>query len=234
MEEYNLAGIRQQVLVDRLDDDEFDPGIVDRAINNAQKDIFNSYGLTFMEKIFSGTVPAGTTMFKMPDDVIPNKIQSQIISGTGVQSRNIKDRYIPFRDFNRIYPIPTDNQAGPIWRWSMYSGNMLLPQPTDREYTLTLYYLKKPVYMTEDTSIPEIPEEFSELLVIGAYIRILRRNEDNDLADNIEQHEWTPKIQELVEQYGMHQEGPIIMKNGYKMAGSSFNTTRNGLVQKSY
>ena len=67
--DYTLATVRRDVVLDMLDDEEYDPGIVDRAINRAQREIFNQYELTFQEKIFSGTVPEASTMLRYPDDI---------------------------------------------------------------------------------------------------------------------------------------------------------------------
>lgn len=226
--EYNLAGIRQRVLVDKLDDDEFDPNIVDNFINDTQRDIFNQYELPFMEKIFSGTIQAGTTMFKFPSDVA--MIQSQLItSPTGTQ-RNIAPGYMEFQDFNTKFPTPLNNNAGPIYNWTLYGGNMLTSQPTDQEYTMTIFYIRKPSTLKEPTDVPEIPEEFSELLVLGAFRRIQERNEDYDLAATTE-GEYQKILTQMVGRYGFRKQGTLIMGNR-QIAG--FNKTRNGLVLKSY
>ena len=84
--EYNLAGLRNRVLVDRLDDDEFDPDVIDNFINDTQRDIFNQYELPFMEKIFSGSIPTGSTMFTLPEDLA--LIQSQVITGPDGKQHN--------------------------------------------------------------------------------------------------------------------------------------------------
>lgn len=230
--ENTLAGIRQRVLVDKLDDEEFDAGVVDRAINETQRDIFNQYELTFMEKIFSGTVPAGTTMFKMPDDV--GLVQHRLVTGPDTQQRNIEIGQMDFRDFTRLYPVPTVNSVGPIYNWALYGNSMMLSRPTDQDYQLTMYYYRKPKTLTENTDTPDIPEEFNELLVLGAYIRILKRNEDNDIADDI-QKDYDKMLNQLVSKYGFREaNGPIVMKNGYRRRVGGRNTTRNGLVEKSY
>lgn len=50
--DYNLVGLRQRVRIDKLDDEEFDSGVIDNFINDTQRDIFNEYELPFQEKIF--------------------------------------------------------------------------------------------------------------------------------------------------------------------------------------
>lgn len=209
--EYNLAGIRQRILIDLIDDEEFDPDIVDNFINDTQRDIFNQYELTFQEKIFSGTVPAGSTMFKFPDDVA--QIQSMVITGPDGTQRSIKNSYLPFREFFTRYPTPQGNGVSPVNAWTLYGGNMLTSAPTNQEYTMTIFYIKKPKTLTVNADVPEIPEEFSELLILGAQMRIQKRNEDYDLAAQTA-IEYQRILVQLVSRYGGRKaDGPTIMGN---------------------
>lgn len=210
--EYNLAGIRKRVLVDKLDDDEFDPDVVDNFINDTQRDIFNQYELPFQEKIFSGVIDPGLTIFKFPTDVA--QIQSQVITSPidGVQ-HDLSNSYMDFRTFNKLYPTPANNQAGAIRAWTLYGNNMLTSAPTDQEYTMTIFYIKKPTALKQGTDIPDVPEEFSELLVLGAFQRIQERNEDYDQAAVTEQR-YNNLLNMMVARYGFRRaDGPIVMKN---------------------
>ena len=205
--EYNLAGIRQRVLVDKLDDDEFDPQVVDNFINDTQRDIFNQFELPFQEKIFSGTIPAGSTIFQLPSDVA--QIQSQTLSGVS----RFANLNMPWREFFMAYPDAANETPAAPSRWTLYAGNVILNAPTDQEYTMTLFYIRKPKVLVENSDVPEIPEEFSELLVLGAYRRILERNEDFDLAATVN-GQYQSILTQLVSRYGFRQSnGPIKMKN---------------------
>jgi hypothetical protein len=209
--DYTLEGIRQRVLVDKLDDDEFDAGIVDRFINDTQRNIFNQYELTFQEKIFQGTVPSQTTMFKFPDDVA--KLQALTITGPDGSQSDLMPMRMQFRDFVRQYPTPGNNQSGAVARWALYGGNMLLNAPLDQDYTMTIFYIKKPKTLVSPTDVPEIPEEFSELLLNGAFMRVQKRNEDYDLAA-VTENEYNNDLNLLVARYGDRiADGPIIMGN---------------------
>ena len=78
---------------------------------------------------------------------------------------------------------------------------------------MTMYYIKKPKRLEQDTDVPELPEEFEELLVLGAYKRILDRNEDFDLGNAVET-QYQNILSQLVNRYGYREaDGPIIMKN---------------------
>lgn len=205
--EYNLAGLRQRVLVDKLDDEEFDPQIVDNFINDTQRDIFNQFELPFQERIFQGAIPVGSTMFQLPSDVA--QIQSQTLSGVS----RFANLNMPWREFFMAYPDASNETPAAPSRWTLYAGNVLLNAPTDQEYTMTLFYIRKPKVLAEDGDVPEIPEEFSELLILGAYRRILERNEDFDLAATVNA-QYQSILTQLVNRYGFRQSnGPIKMKN---------------------
>lgn len=207
MAQYNLAGLRNRVLVDKLDDDEFEPGIVDNFLNDTLRDIYNQYELPFQEKIFQGTVPAGSTIFKLPSDVA--LMQSQSMGGI----RGWQGQQVDWRSFLRAYPDAVNETPSEPGRWALYGGNILLNAPTDKDYTLTLFYIKKPTRLEQDSDVPELPEEFEELLVLGAFRRILERNEDYDLAETIES-QYQAKMVQLVTRYGFREaDGPIKMKN---------------------
>lgn len=205
--EYNLAALRQRVLVDKLDDEEFDAGIVDRFINDTQRNIFNQYELPFMEKIFQGTIPAGVTMFKFPDDVA--LVQSHSVQGIP----RFTDRQTDFRSFFKQHNDTLNAPVSSILSWTLYAGNMLLSAPTDKDYLMSLFYIKKPKKLSLDADVPELPEEFSELLVLGAYMRILKRNEDFELAREVKA-EYDEQLTLLVNRYGFREaDGPLKMKN---------------------
>lgn len=208
--DYNLAGLRQRVRIDKLDDEEFDSSVIDNFINDTQRDIFNQYELPFQEKIFQGTIPAGATMFQLPEDLA--QLQSQSMAGVPGFS-NLKKKW---RDFFALYPDNANETAAAPSAWTLYAQNMVFNAPTDQDYVLAIYYIRKPQLLTQDTSVPEIPEEFAELLVLGAYIRVLKRNEDFDQADYI-QTEYDRQLDLLVSRYGFREaDGAIKMKSSQR------------------
>ena len=208
--DYNLATLRRDLALDMLDDEEYTPEILDRAINRAIREIYNQFELSFMEKIFSGTVPENSIMFRYPTDLA--LAQSHVLTAPDGVERKLDESYLPFQDFNRIYPTPANNKPGAPTHWTSYGGNILLSHPTDKEYTLDIYYIKKPAKLLADIDVPEIPEEFAELILLGAYIRIAKRNEDTDLAQMAIQ-DYAGQLNKLVERYGYRKTGPIKMKN---------------------
>ena len=196
--DYTLQAIVRRVQVDKLDDDEFDTGIITRFINDTQRDIFNNFELSFQEKIFAGSLPSTATMFQMPDDLALLQ-RAVLTNGTDIQ--DITKKYMPWRSFLDNYPDPSSNEPGQVTNWTSYAGNIILNCPQENDQTLTMYYIKKPVLLTQPNDVPEVPEEFAELLVLGAYIRCLKFNEDNDQAA-FHEGEYNKMLDLLVARYG--------------------------------
>ena len=210
MNEYNLASIRRQVMEDRLDDTDYESNVIDNFINATQREIFNTYELEFQEEVFSGSLPQGARTFTFPENMqIPLSI---VITGPDGSQRNIMDKYIRFRDFNKLYPTPDNGTPGPIFAWTSFAGNMVTSAPIDRPYVMDTFYLKKPKLLIDDSDVPEIPEEFQEVLVLGAYKRVLERNEDFDYAAVIE-NKYQAQLELMVDRYGVRMSnGPIKMR----------------------
>jgi len=214
--DYNLSNIRNQVTDDKLDDTSFDSGVVDRFINATQREIFNSFELPFMEKIFSGSLPSDNYIFEFPPDL--QVLQSAVISDPDGSQRDITKLMIPYKLFNQLYPTPILNEAGPIVAWTSYAGKMYTSRPIDLPYKMDVSYIKKPALLEDDLDVPEVPEEFQELLVLGAFKRVLQRNEDYDLAGVIG-NEYNDNLDRLVSRYGFRITGqPVIMSQPNRRA----------------
>lgn len=199
---YTLAGVRNRVVNDKLDDSSYDPSVVNGFINDAQRSIFNNHELPFMEKVFVGTLPVGEYIFEYPIDF--QIAQSMVLRNADLQNFDLTDSYIPFREFNARYPAPSLSNAGTPRIWTTYGDKLYFSNITDGVYTLSLFYLKTPTVLTDDAHVPEIPEEFEEVLVLGAYYRVLQRNEDYDLAAAVKQ-EYEQELAKMVRRLGPRQ-----------------------------
>ena len=193
--DYTLQAIVQRVKTDKLDDDEFDTGIITRFVNDTQRDIFNQFELPFQEKIFAGTIPSSSSMFNAPADMaLLQSVSMADVPGFSATR-------MTWRDFFQKYPDNTSAEPGKPSAWTLYAGNIIFDKPTDEDYVLTLFYIRKPITLTTPTAVPEIPYEFEELLVLGAYIRCLKFNEDFDQAAYVE-IEYNKLLDLLVTRYG--------------------------------
>lgn len=216
---YNLTGIRQRVLDDKLDDTTFSAAIVDNFINDTQRSIFNQYELPFMEKTFIGNLAEGGSIFTFPADF--QMVQSLKVTDPSDNKRDITNMFMPFRMFNEAYPVPEDNTADIPLQWTLHGNKLYFSRPTDQVYTLELYYIKKADTLSDDADVPELPAEFEELLVLGAYIRVLERNEDFDLAAYYKNGPYAEELDKMTQRLGKrHLGGPIIMGQPHRIMRS--------------
>lgn len=208
---YTLSGIRNRILVDKLDDEDFDPQVIDNFINDAQRDIFSEYELPFTEKIFTGNLPQGAHMFQFPDDV--SHLQSMVVTDLDGNARDIKDRFVDFQEFNSRYTNPASAQTSRVEYWTLFGGKMITSAPIDTEYNLTIYYNKVPKTLVQDSDVPEVPAEFEELLLLGAFMRVQFREGDAD-EGLLTKSEYQRKLEQMANRYGYRVgSGPIRMKN---------------------
>lgn len=209
--DFTLSGIRTRVIIDKLDDEDYDSDIVDRFINDTIRYIYNRYELPFQEKIFSGIIPQGATIFEDPTDVA--LVQSRLITSPDGTQYDMTRTYTDFRTFNSLYPTPANNAASKVGVWTQYGGNVLLSAPTDKEYTMNIFYIKKPTFLSADGDVPGLPYEFEEAIVLGALYRCQKRNEDEVLAADTKR-DFKDELDTLASRYGFRQSnGPIKMKN---------------------
>lgn len=213
---YDLSYIRNRILEDKLDDPDFEPGIVDNFVNDAQRGIFNDYELPFVEAVFAGNITQGQHMFIFPDDY--QQVQSFVITAPEGQQINISDNYMKFRDFTKAYPTVLNNPEGKPLCWTLHGDKLYFDKPLDQNYELTMFYLKKAPTLAEDDDVPGIPEEFQEVLILGAYYRILQRNEDYELASAVKV-EYRSELSKMLNRLGQRQTTKTIVMGQPRVRG---------------
>lgn len=214
---YTLSTIRQRILEDKLDDEGYPASVVDRFINDAQRDIFNTYELPFTEATFEGNMAAGGTVYNMPNDV--QVIQTLKIVSPDKDINDISRNYLSFREFNSRFPVPGNNEPSAPMHWTSHSGKVYFSAPTSEDFTMKIFYNKKPAELQDETDVPSIPEEFGEVLVLGAYIRCLERNEDFDLAAYYRDGEYARMTDQMLFRLSKRQTGgPMVMSQPQRAA----------------
>lgn len=186
---YNLASIRERVR-ERLDDDTYDGDVIDQFINDTQRQTLNTYSFPFMETTFSGTLASGASTFLLPDDA--QTVISFRITAPDEHAGFLE--YMEFREFDKRFPDPTSADPGIPFVWTFVNNTFKVYPKTDQVYELDLRYLLKPTELTGDTNEPQLPESFSEILVLGAHQRCLERDDSYNEAQVVEQ-----KVEQLVE-----------------------------------
>ena len=207
--DFTLAGLRQRVLIDKLNDPDYEVDVIDNFINDAHREIFNKLRLSFQEKIFNGAVPTGSNMFQIPADLA----NLEHCSITGIAGFN--GMKMSWRDFFNKFPDADTATPGAPEAWTLFGGNIIFSRPTDKAYTMNMFYIKKAKTLTAGTDIPDTPEEFSEAILLGATRRVQEREDDLPEAQET-QTQFTQQLYDVVEKYGERSiSGPMYVDNGF-------------------
>jgi hypothetical protein len=193
-----LSQVRK-LIRDRLDDQTFDGGVIDRAVNNYVQSITGAHDFVFMETTMSPpTITLGNYTITLPSDY--QKMKSFRLTAPSNYLANLEDAYMNYKDFYRMYPSPLANPNGTPITYTEYGQQFIFSQPADQTYTYAMDYIKAPVLLVLDTDIVPIPNEFIECVVSGAVYRIQNRDDDYDLGGN-EANFLTPLERSLIQRY---------------------------------
>lgn len=196
---YDLQDIRTRTL-NKLDDDNFSASKVDQFINDTQREIFNTFDWHFSQASSTDTLQEDTRDLDFPTGA--QRIRALEITAPDDYEKDLTRFFMDFNTFQKVYPDPvraTGNETeGVPSFWTVYGAKMYFAWFADRDYTIKIYYTKTPTTLVNDADVPEIPEEFGELLVTGAYIRALETNDDNDIADYQRTRYYQPQLQNML------------------------------------
>ena len=207
MSTYQLSTVRTRVQ-DKLDDASFSASKLDQFINDGQRDILNSRRFVFMEREQTVTTTnASQALTSLPTDM-QTPLSLRVYTPVG---NSILLKYMEYEDLDATIPNQTSVGTGSPYYWYTFNLIPYIYPVADATYTLKLKYIKSPSELTADASVPEIPESFSEILVLAGYKRALEFNDENDKAQLI-QLQIDEQITKMDERYKRQSGEPHIMK----------------------
>lgn len=127
--------------------------------------------------------------------------------------------YIEYREADDFFPDEDDttrHAANVPLFWYMFAGTIhVFPKPNSA-HTLTLRYKKRPTNLSADADVPDVPQEFEELIVIGAAYRVHEINDNYVQASYLKQR-FDEMALKMVQKYARKQSGrPARMRlNGH-------------------
>lgn len=138
----------------------------------------------FMQSNFSGTLTVGEIRYDFETDWQ----QPVDMTITAPDAKAYYPRYIPYEQYRQKYPDPTaGTQAMPTY-WTVWGRTFLVgPTPPDDDYTLDMAYVKLPTNIDASSDTLDIPDEWSELVVLGMLKRCLMLHRRFDQAQVIAQ-----------------------------------------------
>ena len=196
----------------KLDDTGFDDTALTEYANEVNKEICNEpMAWPFMEGVYVGTVTAANgSTYNFPTGCqVPISIELTLPTGKVTYLD-----YMPYKEFDQRYPAPATLTATTPTVWAYFASSFIIgPSLPDQTYTLQMRYIKSPTVTTSDSSTLDIPDDFSELVVLGMYARALEHNDQPDYA--AAQHEkFALLLSSMKQRLGLRQFGQIpVMQN---------------------
>lgn len=185
---YTVSSLYTRVQ-NKLDDPAFSTAILLDFMNDTEREVFNRYRINIQEQqIDSLTTTAGSRAISgLPGAVgvvVGQYITLRIIAPINY-SKVIS--YVDYEDADKYYPnYQLLGQGTPI-AWFIFDGVPTLLNNADKIYTLSAKYTILPTELVNPTDVPNIPEEFSEITVLGMYARALEFNDEYDEAQAVRQ-----------------------------------------------
>lgn len=187
---YNLGTVITKVQ-NKLDDAGFSSSILIDFANDTQRELFNSHFFQFMEDSQTFVLTPGTADI----GTLPTNLQLPInlrITSPAAMSKVLQP--ITADEYDELYSSNAVNTQGTPSQWIPFEGSIITYPIASSAITLTMRYYKVPTEMTATTDVPEIPQEFQEVLVLGMYKRALEYNDSFDQAAYI-----TVKMDKLID-----------------------------------
>lgn len=174
----------------KLDDPSFDTAALTQFANDTEREVFNRYRINTEEQQ-NDTIT--TTAGSRALTGLPGSAGSQSV-GVYISLRIILPvnysmliPYVEYEDADKYYPnYQLLGQGTPI-AWFIFDGVPTLLNNADKTYTLSAKYTINPTPLVNPSDVPNIPQEYSEITVLGMYARALEFNDEYDEAQAIRQ-----------------------------------------------
>lgn len=207
---YTLQTIKSLVK-DRLPDQNFSDALITQFVNDEQRELYNYYNLPENRAKVPITLSAGDNESNLPSD--HQKTLGLRITAPSNYDAEITQWFLPYNRFKDYFrEAEYYSQTTPRW-WTIYSDKIVFAHEVDREYTLEHDYLSTLDELEDDSDVPTLPEEFQEILVLGALVRCLEVNDDNDIAQ-YQQGKKNLLVQAMLKRLSPQQGGKItVLRN---------------------
>ena len=205
---FTLSGLRTKVQ-NKLDNTGISTTKIDNWINDAQREAVEGWRLPFFETTQAYTLTVGDADITSGSG-LPSTFDRPIAVRITTAEKEKALKYIQYDVLIKRYPDFENADTGTPRFWYEFSGDIkVFPEP-DTAFTVDLDYFKEPTELTADGDIPELPSQYEELLVIGAYIRGLEHDDDYDQA-TVQRIIWDQKHLNMLRKSTQKPDGPTIM-----------------------
>ena len=205
---YQLSTLVDEI-IDKSKDSTFSRTRVATYIQHTQDLVLGRYRFKFNEKQSSTALNIGdaTSTPSTPYQSILGLVLSHIDLAQPAQPE-----YMTPDSFFETFPSPQTQPQGLPRYYTDFGGIIYWSCPLDKEYSLGLRYQAVPKRLSADTDVPDIPEEFSDLLINGGLAGVEEYRGNFDIAA-VHEREVEDLSRDLLARYGLRKMQPGKVKS---------------------
>lgn len=149
-------------------------------INDVNREICNRYQLDFMQTSTTFNTTAGDNTYALTS-IAADIQQLYSLKVTTPNNAEIYLQPMTADELDRVLPDLTSQSQGAPTKYYLWGDVVNLYPIPDGTYTIEARYIKTPTTLTSGSQ-PDIPEEFNEIVVLGALYRAMQTNDNFDQA----------------------------------------------------
>lgn len=196
---YNKLDLRSRVRT-KIKDSSYSADTIDGYVYDAICEIADLYPWKYFQKLVSGALTIGEHTYDQQTDHQTTSKLVLLNPATPTSNWDLTKYRKPWEEFFNIWPAPdTLDNSQPIY-WTEYGNQIYFNCPVDLAYLLRQFYQKIPDELTDDDSVPELPQNFREAIVLGASYRCEEERENYDYAA-IVQNRFNDKTSDLITRF---------------------------------
>jgi hypothetical protein len=151
----------------RIRDESYPASDMYQHLNESVSEVFNRHILPEEETKYTANLVVGRVSFEFQPDHSTLEALTIIDSTILNDGIDITRNYMPWADFNRMYPNPESQTPQRPYTYTIRNRQIWFSQPVDKPYIMKAEYIKTPTLVTADADVIEIPDNFAELVIMG-------------------------------------------------------------------
>lgn len=207
---YQLSTLVDEI-IDLSKDPTFSRSRVTGYIQHTQDLVLGRYRFKFNEKRSLVGLVIGDATYTPTPTTPYQSILGLVLSHIDL-AQPAQPEYMPPDSFFETFPAPETQPQGVPHYYTDFGGVIYWSCPLDKAYSLGLRYQAAPKRLSADGDVPDLPEEFSDLLIKGGLAGVEEFRENFDIAA-VRKREIEDLSRDLLGRYGLRKMQPGKVKS---------------------
>jgi hypothetical protein len=213
---YNVTSLIQEVKT-LAKDTSLTDGLITGWLQETQDRVLGRTRFPFLEVVGVQTLVPGDLTFGYWADL--QTILSLTLTFNSVAYR---PDYLAYQTFDECFPTPSNSGRSLPSHFTDYGRQLYWSTPLDKAYGITMRYLREPVRLSSGAIVPDIPEEYKQILIKGALAGVEEYRENFDIAA-LHNRKVEDLAEDLIGRYGLRQlTAPHKVRTSRRGAGAAW------------